>query len=172
MAPGIIISIVSIGVGIIIALIPYLWRKFFARPELTIEIKNIHGSSWREGLSNKNDTSKGYIDGNNAIYIFRVNIKCTIIIRNSSPYPAYYPKLIVDPTMNLKVDKLNNLKPISSAEEIELKAEFIKLEECKGNERTQIHEFPQELKDVRFLLEYKNALKTKAYTLYTHSAEI
>ena len=165
-------GIASIVIGIIIAITPYLWRRFFARPELTIEIKDIHGSSWQEGISNKNVViPEGYIDGNNAIYFFRVKIQFKLVVRNSSPHTAYYPTLIIEPTMNLRIDKFNSLKPLLSTEEVELKGEYVKLEECKGAERTPMHEFPQELKDVRMLLEYKNALKTKTYTLYTHSAE-
>lgn len=167
------IAIISLIVGVVIALIPYLWKKFIAKPELTIEIKDIHGSSWQEGISNKNDISKGYIDGNNAIYISEVTINCIVIIRNSSPYTAFYPNLIMEPNVAsfTKIDNLNNLKPIVSAEEILLKAVYVKFEECKGGDRSSLSKFPNEIKDMRLLLEYKNSFGTAAHTLYKHSSE-
>src|SRR5690348_13358060 len=112
--------------GLIIAITPYLWRRFFARPELTIELKNTHSSSFQIGVSAKNiPTPEGYIDGNNAINVYHQQVKFTIIIRNSSPHTAYYPKLFINPETSFYVlEQLNNFKPLLSGEAVELNGKY------------------------------------------------
>lgn len=166
-----IIGIASIGVAIIIALGPFLWKRYFSRPELTVEIIKGTGVSSNVGVSNKNDISKGYIEANSAIYIFRVVWQFKVVIRNNSEIIAYYPKVILD-TTNPKftnIESLNELIPISTKDTIELKAEYTKYEDCEGKDRSDVGKFPQELKNIKILLEYKNASKIKSYTLYSHS---
>lgn len=168
---NIALTAISIGVGIIIAIIPFLWKKYFARPELTIELLRNGSSSFNSGISNKNDVSKGYIDGNNAIYIFNIKWKFKIIIRNNSENIAFYPKLTLD-TTNPKftmITPLNELTPISMKEPVVLEAEYFKLEECKGQQRTDAGKFPEDLENMKLLLEYKNASKITRFTLYSHS---
>ena len=169
-----IIGILSIVVGIIIAITPFLWRRYFARPELTIEIIKGGGISSNVGVSSKNDTSKGYIDGNTALYVFKVNWEFKVIIRNNSETVAYYPKLTLDTTNPkfTKIEKLNELIPISTKDTIELKAEYTKYEECQGKDRSNVATFPEELKNMKILLDYKNSSKIKSYTLYSHSDEV
>ncbi|HLF47124.1 MAG TPA: hypothetical protein VI548_11905 [Chitinophagaceae bacterium] len=165
------IGIISIIVALLIAITPFLWRRYFSRPELTIEIIKGGGVSSNVGVSNKNDITKGYIEGNNAIFVFRIIWQFKVVIRNNSEHVAYYPKIILD-TTNPKftnIEKLNELIPISTKETIELKAEYAKYEECQGRDRTDVANFPDELKNIRILLEYKNSSKIKNYTLYTQS---
>jgi uncharacterized membrane protein YqiK len=64
----IIIGVIGIIVGIIVAVVPFLWKRYIARPELTIEIIKDGGSSSARGLSHKNKVDEeGYIDGRTAI---------------------------------------------------------------------------------------------------------
>jgi hypothetical protein len=169
-----IIGIISIAVALIIAIVPFLWRRFFSRPELTIEVIKCGGASGSVGMSNRNDVSKGYIDGNTAIYIFRITWQFRVIVRNNSENIAYYPKLTLDtrtPKFS-KLESLNELIPISSNEAIELKAEYTKYEECQGKDRSDVAKFPEELKNMKIFLEYKNSSKVKSYTVYNHSEEV
>jgi hypothetical protein len=166
-----IIGVASIVVAVVIATAPYLWKRYFSRPELTVEIIKAGGVSSNVGVSSKNDTSKGYIEGNTAIYVFRVVWKFKVVIRNNSEIVAYYPKIILD-TTNPKfteIESLNELIPITNREPIELKAEYTKFEECQGTDRSNVSDFPEELKNIKILLEYKNAAKIVSYTLYSYS---
>lgn len=169
-----IIGVASIGVAIIIAVAPFLWKRYFSRPELTIEVIKGSGVSSNVGVSNKNDISKGYIEGNTAIYVFRINWNFKIVIRNNSEIIAYYPKIFLDTTNPkfTKIENLNELIPISNKETVELKAEYTKFEECEGKDRSDVSNFPEELKNIKILLEYKNASKIKSYTLYSYSDNV
>jgi hypothetical protein len=158
--------------GLLIAVTPYVWRRFFARPELTIEIKNIHSGSMQVGISGKNvPTSEGYIKADNAIFVYEQWIKFTVIVRNSSPYAAFYPKLIVNPESSMfDIEPLNNFKPLESAETIELKGKHNRYHESKGVDRQTNEKEAEKLENLQILLEYKNAFKTKVYTLFDISA--
>lgn len=169
-----ILGIISIIVGIIIAVVPFLWRRYFLRPELTIEIIKGVVVGVNVGVSSKNDISKGYIEGNNAIYIFRITWQFKVVIRNNSENIAYYPKLILDTTNTkfTKLENLNELIPISTKQTIELKAEYTKYEECQREDRTGVANFPEELENIEILLEYRNSSKIISYTLYNNSDQI
>ena len=64
------IGVVGVLLTILIALVPYLKKKYGERPKLEIEIIYDSVASRPVGLSSKNDNSKGYIDANDAIRIF------------------------------------------------------------------------------------------------------
>jgi hypothetical protein len=159
--------------GLAIAITPYLWRRFFARPELTIELKDVHYSSSPLGVSGKNiPTADGHIDGNNAIYVYHQRIDFTVIVRNSSPHTAYYPEFILNPEASIyQIDPLNNFKPILSGEAVELKGKYNLFHESKGVDRQSNEKEAEKLEGLNMLLEYKNALKTKVYTLFEKSAK-
>lgn len=164
------IGIISIIVAVIIAFIPLLRSRYLLGPELTIEIIPDCGMSSPRGLSSKNKvTDEGYIDGNTAIRIFELTWRFKLIIRNNSDNTAYYPKIhFIQSKPNFtKIDTLNELKPIINTENIELKAEYSKFEECQGKDRTKTTGIPEELKDLKILIESKNGKKMKFYTLYS-----
>lgn len=68
----ILISFLGLLVAVGVALIPFIRKVYFCGPELTIELVTNGGSSGNRGLGSWNDTSKGYIDANSAIYRFEV----------------------------------------------------------------------------------------------------
>jgi len=163
------IGIISIVIAILIALIPYVKNKYLLGPELTIEIIPAGGMSSPRGLSSKNKiTAEGYIDGNNAIRVFELTWKFKLIIRNNSDNTAYYPKIhfIASNPKFTKIDSINELQPLTNTENIELKAEYSKFEECQGKGRTKTTGIPAELKDLKILIESKNGKKKKFFTLY------
>lgn len=166
----IVIGIVGIVVGVLIAIIPYIRRKYFLRPELTIEIIRDGGSSSPRGISSKNEVNEeGYIDGNNAIRVFELTWRFKIRITNNSDLTAFYPELEFNPNgPKFKlIDKLNSLQPIKPTEPVELKAEYNKYEEKTGKERTNVgKDLPTEFEDLGLLLGYQNSKKSKFYTLY------
>lgn len=163
------IGIISIVIAIIIASIPYIRHKYFFGPELTIEIIPNGGMSSPRGLSSKNKlTEEGYIDGNTAIRIFELTWKFRLVIRNNSDNTAYYPEIhFISSKPNFtKIEPINKLKPLTNTENIELKAEYSKFEECQGKDRTKTTGIPDELKDLKILIESKNGKKMKFFTLY------
>jgi hypothetical protein len=169
----IVIGIIGIILAIIIALIPFLWKKYISRPEVTIEIMKIGGSSSLRGLSHKNKVNEeGYIDRNNAINIFELTWQFNIRITNNSELTAFYPELNFNPNgpKFILLDKLNKLQPIKTTESIEISVEYRKYEEKTGEERTiPGNEMPIEFTDLGLLLTYQNSYKTVFYTLYNFS---
>jgi len=153
----------------LIALIPFIRKVYFSGPELTIEIISTGGGSEPLGLSIKNDDSKGYIEGNNAIYHFKVTWKFNLIITNNSMVTAYYAKLYFpNEKINFSlIDKLNPLNPIKENEKLTLQAQFTMYEECKGQDRTHIKGLPPHFENLKLLLEYKNQHKKVFYTMYS-----
>lgn len=166
----IIIGIIGIVVGLIVAIVPYLWNKYFARPELTIEIIKDGGTSSPRGLSSKNKVNEeGSIDGFTAIRVFELTWKFQIRITNNSELTAFYPDLTFNPNgpkFNL-IDKLNTFQPIQPIETIVLKAENKKYEEKIGGDRTDVGiQMPEEFSDLGLLLSYNNSHKSKFFTLF------
>ncbi|MCU4174830.1 hypothetical protein [Carboxylicivirga sp. N1Y90] len=171
----IIIGMASIVLGIVIAIIPYVRRKYFLRPDLTIEIVSDGGLSSPLGLSAKNEVNEeGYIDGNTAIRVFELIWQFRVRITNNSDLIAFYPKLEFNPNgpRFTLIDKLNSLEPIEPAETIELKVEYRKYEEKTGKERTNVgKEMPSEFNDLGLLLCYQSPRKSTFYTLYDYNGD-
>jgi hypothetical protein len=169
---GWILSVLLIPASI--ALFPFIRKVYFAGPQLTIEIiLSSGGGSEPLGLSVKNDISKGYIEGNEAIYCFKVTWKFKIIITNNSMVTAYYPQIIFlkDQVSFKLIDKLNEYTPINENEKVTLNGEFTIFEECKGVERTHIKGLPPHFTNLTFLLEYKNQHKKTFYTKFTYNEQ-
>jgi hypothetical protein len=171
----ILIGIASIIIGVLIAIIPYIRRKYFLRPELTIEIIKDGGSSSPRGLSPKNKVNEeGYIDGNTAIRVFELTWRFKVRITNNSDLTAFYPDLEFNPNgpKFTVIDKLNSLLPIKPTESITLKVEYRKYEEKTGQERTNVgRDMPPEFSDLGLLLGCQNSKKSRFYTLYDYSGE-
>lgn len=166
----IMIGIIGIIVGLVIAVVPYIWKMYVSRPEVTIEIIKNSGSSSPRGLSPRNKVNEeGYIDANNAIRFFELTWSFKIRITNNSDMTAFYPELKFNPNgpkFSLR-DKLNSLQPIKPTETVELNAEYRKFEEVLGQDRTDVgRENPKEFSDLGILLSYQNSNKSKFYTLY------
>jgi len=170
----VIISIFGLIIVVAIALIPYIRKVYFIGPELTIELLSNGGSSGNRGLSNKNDNTKGYIDGNNAIYVFEVKWNAILKITNNSNVTAYYPELtFLNQQLSFStLDKLDNNKPIKENEQIILKGTYSMFEECEGKYRTKISGLPDNFKDLKILLEYKNPSKKRFYTIFSNTEQI
>ncbi len=168
------IGIVGILIGLIIAVIPYYRKKYFVRPEITIEITPNCGFSAPRGLSSKNKVNEdGYIDGNSAIRIFELTWRFKVKITNNSDLTAFYPELEFNPNgpKFTQLDKINRFEPIKPAESIELKAEYKKYEEVEGKDRTQVgKELPTEFSELGLLLGYENSKKKRFYTLFNYNS--
>lgn len=171
----ILIGIIGIIVGLVIAVVPYFWKMYIARPEVTIEIIKNGGISSPRGFSHRNKVNEeGYIDGNNAIRIFELIWHFKIRITNNSDLTAFYPELKFNPNgpKFFLLDKLNYLQPIKPTETVELNAEYRKYEEVMGKDRTDLgRENPKEFNDLGILLSYQNSNKSKFNTLYDFNAD-
>jgi len=167
----ILLGIIALILTIVIAVTPYFWKKYFVGPELTIELIPDGGTSKSSGLSLKNDSSKP-IPIDEAIYIFEVEWKINLRIINNSDLTAYYPQIrFLDNQIGFtSIEKLNKNMPIEPNGQRTLKASFKMYEECRGAVRTHIHnKLPEQLKDFKILLEYKNPSKVTFHTLYNNS---
>jgi hypothetical protein len=156
--------------GLLIAIVPFLWKRYISRPEVTIEIIKDGGTSSPRGLSHKNIVTKeGYIDGDTAIRVFELTWQFKIKITNNSELTAFYPELTFNPNgpKFILIDKLNSLQAINPTETIVLKAEYRKFEEKIGQERTDVgRQMPEEFKELGLLLAYQSPQKSKFYTLF------
>lgn len=164
------IGILGLVLALLLALIPFLWKRYIARPEVTVEIIKNGGSSSQVGLSHKNVVNEeGYIDGRTAIRVFELTWRFQIRITNNSDLTAFYPELTFNPSgpkFNL-IDKLNTLQPLKPTETVFLKAEYRKYEEKTGEERTDVgRQMPEEFSGLGLLLTYQNPHKSKFYTLF------
>lgn len=170
---SVFLGILGLIITVLIALIPYFRKIYFVRPELTIELIPDGGVSMNYGLSSKNQITEGFIDGNNAIYIFQVTWKVILKITNNSEVTAYYPKIIFlnDQLGFSRIEKLEKNKPIKENEQVLLKGDCVKYEEVEGKERTEPNGLPPSFNDLKILLEYKNASKKKFYTIYSNAKE-
>jgi hypothetical protein len=156
--------------GLLIAIVPFFWKRYISRPEVTIDIIKDGGSSSPRGISHKNIvTEEGYIDGNTAIRVFELTWRFHIKITNNSELTAFYPELTFNPNgpRFTLIDKLNSLQPIKPTETIVLNAEYRKFEEKIGQERTDVgRQMPEEFKELGLLMAYQSPQKSKFYTLF------
>lgn len=168
---NVIIGISGLIVAVALALTPYIKKVYFIGPELTIELIPNGGSSGNRGLSLKNDTSKGYVEGDKAIYVFEITWNVNLKITNNSNITAYYPKLnFLNQQLSFsKLEQLDKNKPIKGNEQILLKGSYSMFEECEGKNRTKINGLPENFKDLKILLEYKNPYKKSFYTIFSNS---
>lgn len=165
---GIALAIISIVVAILLAIIPGYFKKWKDKPNIDLELIPNGGGSKPLGYSNKNNYNKSIdLDIEEAIKVFELEYKFKIRLRNNSNFVAYYPKL---KTLNnvdfTEIEELNNLIPISNSDDIILKAKYIKVEECKGFERTKIKGIPIELENLKIQIEFKNHSGVTFYKLF------
>jgi hypothetical protein len=167
------IGILGLIITVLIAMIPYFKKVYFDGPELTIELIPDGGMSMNLGLSGKNNTSKGYINANNAIYVYEVTWKVNLKITNNSNITAYYPKLKFQNQQLTftSLDKLDTNKPIEANEQVLLKGKYVMYEEVNGNQRHEPNGLPNNFTDLKILLEYKNPYKKIFYTVFSNSRE-
>ena len=168
---NVIIGISGLIIAVLLALTPYLKKVYFTGPELTIELMPDGGSSGNRGLSQKNDVSKGYIERDKAIYVFEVTWNVILKITNNSEITAYYPKLsFLNQQLSFsRLEQLDINKPIQGNEQILLKGSYTMFEECEGKNRTKINGLPENFKDLKILLEYKNPYKKNFYTIFSNT---
>lgn len=170
---NVIIGVSGLIIAIGLTLIPYIRKVYIIGPELTIELLSNGGSSGNRGLSGKNDTSKGYIEGDKAIYVFEVTWNVNLKITNNSNITAYYPNLsFLNQQLSFsKLEQLDKNKPIQGNEQILLKGSYSMFEECEGKNRTKINGLPENFKGLKILLEYKNPHKKTFYTIFSNSKQ-
>jgi len=161
------IGVAGLIITILLALIPYFKKRYGERPRLELEISYAGGSSSPIGLSAKNDTSKGYIEADDAIRIFELEWKMNLRIRNNSDIAAYYAKMYYakNSPMFTELEKFPT-KPILNSDDITLKGLYRTFEECKGRERTKTVGIPDKFKELKIILKYQNSHRTKFYSLY------
>lgn len=178
---GIIVSLVGLIFGAI-RTYPSL-KKFFVkdgpRPRIEIELipfsalSSPMGSSPRNEFTMENFGGKDYrvIDGNNAVNVFQLTWKVQLNIRNHSDVVAYYPEVkMLSDSIFVEMDAMP-VKPISHSTEISLEASCSTWEEKRGTERTDGKSFPEQFKNIKLLIKYKNSDGKVYYTLFDNTQQ-
>lgn len=156
------------AVGVV--LIPFIRKVYFCGPELTIELLPDGGSSGNRGMGSGNDTSKGYIDANTAIYRFKVTWNINLRVSNNSELTAYYPVLKFPKGNSFtSLDKLDSNMPFLPHETRTLKGKFIIHEECCGHQRTSPSGIPDPIRNMVIVMHYKNSYKRSFYTIFSEN---
>lgn len=140
-------------------------KKTKSRPIVEVELKMSSKGQRHRGYSHKNP--EVIIVGQGIIH-FELKWEYQFSIHNNSNATAYNIEIEFEGnklTYLEKLDKLNNL-PANSTKT--LKANFVKMEECSGNEAQQKlkSKFPPELEGTTFIIKYldeeRNSFTTKA----------
>ena len=169
-----VLTILSILSTILIPLFIWLWRKYYLRPELTIELEPYRQQSCPEGFSSNNIAVDGVIEMRAALQIFRLSWTFFLKIRNNSEHNAYYPNLYLreNGILFTAVEDINPQDAIGSGENISLKLCYEEQEECVGEKRTSIGRFPSSAFDnLEILISYRNFAKHNFYSLYKHNSK-
>jgi len=172
---SIVIGILAVLVAFIGIIVPWIYRKYFRRPELTVEIVSNSSSSSEVGISPNNDLSKLPLDARNTLYRYLFTWRYKLIIRNNSETTAFYPRILhpINGIWFSKVEELNILEPIRHTDQATIiNCEYYKHFESIPAKRPRIKKFPNEFESLRILLEYKNSAKTKFYTIFSFNQYI
>jgi hypothetical protein len=171
---------ISIILTLSLAIIIWARRRYYTRPELTIELVIDRTSSGQVAYGNNQiadeiigsgETAIYVFDAEKALRVFQLEWHMNIIIRNNSEFTAYYPKIHFKSNQAKFncIESLNNQIPIASKGQVILKADYVELEETTGRNRTKIHGFPAALSNMEIYLEYKNAWKRTYVSIFNNS---
>lgn len=172
----------SILVAIVIILIAYLIKKtitysinyFNVRPNLTIDIINVHPLSSNIGLSPRAIIKDRMII--DEVSVFEIKWRFEISINNNSITDAYYPELTFSSNDYFVafVEDLNRNTPILANDKIVLKARNEFIEHKRNKERTKMDKtkWPDEIKRMNIFLRYRNRYGRTFYSHYSrHNGE-
>ena len=164
------VEIITIVVTVGLVAFPFLWKKYTARPENTIEILFTGGSKRTRGLSprNKSDAS---MYANEIIHFYDLKWDFDLTIRNNSDVDSFYTTIEIRPELDGKINILNKneLNTIESKSELVLKCNYQKQIESTPPNSPNMHSLPDEFDSLKILLSYKNRYRTKFYTLFDNS---
>lgn len=144
-------------------------RRYLHRPELKVKIVPGDGHySKKRWLSNTQHPS------GKPMYIYEVCWSYKLIIKNTSRFDAFYPKIQFDRTLPYlsRLDILNHYVPICRGEKIVLNGEYTIFQECMEGEDIKPSGIPSEVTKLKVLLSYKNADKTPFYTTFDLGQEL
>ncbi len=144
-------------------------RRYLHRPELKVKILPGDGHySKKRWLSNTQHPS------GKPMYIYEVCWSYKLIIKNTSRFDAFYPKIQFDRTLPYlsRLDILNHYVPICRGEKIVLNGEYTIFQECVEDEDIKPSGIPSEVTKLKVLLSYKNADKTPFYTTFDLGQEL
>lgn len=138
-------------------------KRYLHRPELRIKV--IPGT---QQYSKKRWLSPKVHPSGDPLHIYEVCWSYKFIIRNSSQFDAYYPKIQFDRTLPYlsRLDILNHYVPICRGHKVVLNGEYTIFQECREGENFKPYGIPKELAKMRVLLSYKNADNTPFYTTF------
>ena len=166
-----IITIIALFLGLIYFVVPRVYKYYFKRPKLVVEIapnKGITKSQIFIGHSSKNPVGVP-VNTPEGITIYKFEWKFNLTIRNNSEVNAFNIKMCQRENSNYLTFKktINPNKALKSHEEETVPFTFSKIVETKHKDReSHFPKKPTEFKDLMLLLEYKNEYGLKFYSRY------
>jgi len=164
------VEIIAIIVTVCLFAIPYLWNKYIARPENTIELKFTGGSKRTRAISLRNKKGASmYAD--EIIRVYDLKWDFELIIRNNSDVDSFYTSIDVLPEVDGEINILNEneLNTIEGKSELVLKCNYQKQIESTQPNSPNMRSLPDEFNSLKILLSYKNRYQTKFYTLFDNN---
>ncbi|WP_339725528.1 hypothetical protein [Maribacter stanieri] len=171
MEKGAIIAIVALILGLAYFALPKIYRYFYKRPRLVVEIepnKGLTSSQRFIRYSSKNPVGIP-VNTPEGISIYEFEWKFDLTVRNNSEVNAFNIKMCQRKKSNyLNFKKnINPNKALKAHEEETIPFIFSKVVETKHKDReSHFPKRPSEFKDLMLLLEYENEFGRKFYSRY------
>jgi hypothetical protein len=166
-----IIGIVALILGLIYFVVPRIYRYYFKRPKLVVEVepnKGITSSQRFIRYSPKNPVGVP-VNTPEGISIYEFEWKFDLTVRNNSEVNVFNIKMCQRKNSDYLTFKknINPNKALKAHEEETIPFTFSKVVETKHKDReSHFPRRPTEFKDLMLLLEYENEYVVKFYSRY------
>lgn len=166
-----IIGIVAILLGLVYFLVPRIYKYYFERPKLVIEIEHNKGITSSQTFirhSTKNPLGVP-VNRPDGISIYKFEWKFDLTVRNNSEVNAFNVKMCQRKNSDYLIFKknINPNKALKTHEEEIIPFAFSKIVETKHKDReSHFSKRPKEFKNLMLLLEYENEYGVKFYSRY------
>jgi hypothetical protein len=167
----ILLTIIALILGIVYFAIPRIYKYYFKRPKLIVEIepnKGLTSSQTFIRFSSKNPVGVP-VNTPEGISIYEFEWKFDLIVRNNSEVNAFKIKMCQHKNSNYLTFKksINPNKALKAHESEIIPFIFSKVVETKQKDRaSHFPKVPNEFKDLMLHLEYENEFGTKFYSRY------
>jgi hypothetical protein len=168
---GVIIALAALILGIVSFAFPKIYRHFYKRPKLVIEIEPNKGiTHFQKHIRYSSKNPEGIpVNTPEGISIYEFEWKFDLTVRNNSEVNAFNIKMCQRKKSNYLTFKKNiNPNKALKAHELEtIPFIFSKVVESKHKDRkSHFTKTPSEFKNLMLLLEYENEFGQKFYSRY------
>ena len=165
------LTIIALILGIAYFVIPRIYKYYFKRPKLVVEIepnKGLQSSQTFIGHSSKNPVGIP-VNTPEGISVYEFEWKFNLIVRNNSEVNAFNIKMCQHKNSNYLTFKksINPNKALKAHENETMPFVFSKVVETKHKDRASYFpRTPHEFKNLMLHLEYENEFGTKFFSRY------